>query len=49
MRSPAHRANIVKPGWQDFALGVVGSSPQGDGKGLTLVSTFGMRARGFCG
>ena len=49
MRSPAHRANIVDPRWQDFALGVVGSSPQGDATGLTVVSMFGVRSKHLCG
>jgi uncharacterized protein YkwD len=49
MGSSAHRQNILRRGWQDFGLGVVASSPQGDAGGLTVVALFGSRSSGPCG
>ena len=42
MASPAHRANILNPGWNHFALAVVMRSPFGRG-GITVVGVFGRR------
>ena len=49
MGSDAHRQNILRRGWQDFGLGVVATSPQGDADGLTVVTLFGTRSSGPCG
>lgn len=48
MASPAHRQNILHKGWHDFGLGVVGKSPQGNAKGLTIVALFGLRTHRNC-
>ena len=49
MGSTAHRQNILRRGWQDFGLGVVATSPQGDAGGLTVVALFGTRSSSPCG
>jgi uncharacterized protein YkwD len=48
MNSPAHRANILRGGWQGFGLGVAATSPQGDAHGLTVVALFGTRSKQAC-
>jgi uncharacterized protein YkwD len=49
MNSASHREAILRRGWQGFGLGVVGTSPQGDARGLTVVGLFGTRSTGPCG
>jgi uncharacterized protein YkwD len=49
MSSAAHRHNIQHPGWQDFAVGVVATAPQGNPGGLTLVALFGTHWKHQCG
>jgi uncharacterized protein YkwD len=49
MHSPAHRENVLRPGWQDFGLGVAGMSPTGNPNGVTLVALFGTRSKQLCG
>jgi uncharacterized protein YkwD len=49
MRSPEHREIILKRGWRDFGLGVVGDTPSGDSGGLTLVALYGVRSKRLCG
>jgi uncharacterized protein YkwD len=49
MNSPEHRANVLHRGWRDFGLGVVGTSPDGDPNGLTVVALFGTRSKAVCG
>ena len=48
MKSPPHRANVLRPGWQDFALGLVAQSPEGDRNGLTMVALYGSRTSHLC-
>ena len=43
MRSPLHRRLLLLPRFQELGIGVVRSSPQGDGRGLTAVVDFGLR------
>ena len=46
--SASHRRNVLRPGWRDFGVGVVGTSPQGDPGGLTVVALFGTRSDRAC-
>jgi uncharacterized protein YkwD len=48
MNSPAHRQNILRPGWHDFGLGVAATSPQGTSNGLTVVALFAVRSTQSC-
>jgi uncharacterized protein YkwD len=48
MNSPAHRANILRGGWQGFGLGVVATSPHGNAHGLTVVAVFAKRSEHAC-
>jgi uncharacterized protein YkwD len=49
MRSPEHRAIILRRGWRDLGLGVVHGSPDGNPSGLTIVALLGVRSRADCG
>ena len=49
MRSPEHRAIILRRGWRDFGLGVVHTAPDGNPNGLTIVALFGVRSKAVCG
>jgi uncharacterized protein YkwD len=44
MRSPGHRANILRPGFREIGLGVVSGTPRPDAPiGATYASAFGRR------
>jgi uncharacterized protein YkwD len=46
MRSPGHRANILRPGFREIGLGVVSGTPRPDAPiGATYASAFGRRTR----
>lgn len=48
MRSPAHRQNILAPGFRELGLGVSVGAPQSgitDGRAATYVNEFGQRRR----
>ena len=49
MRSPEHRAIILRRGWRDLGLGVVHGSPDGNPNGLTIVALLGVRSKAVCG
>jgi uncharacterized protein YkwD len=44
MASPGHRRALLLPRFRELGLGVVKSSPSGNGRGLTAVVDFGDRA-----
>jgi uncharacterized protein YkwD len=41
MASPAHRQNILNPGWRHFGLASVPHEPFARGRGITVVAVFG--------
>lgn len=45
MRSPGHRANILRPAFREIGLGVAPGTPEGRGSGATYVHDFAQRAR----
>jgi uncharacterized protein YkwD len=49
MRSPEHRATILRRGWRDLGLGVVHSASDGNPSGLTIVALLGVRSKAVCG
>ena len=46
MRSPLHRRILLSARFRELGIGVVKSSPNGHGRGLTAVVDFGRRKRG---
>jgi uncharacterized protein YkwD len=44
MNSPAHRHVLLRPSFHEVGIGIVRSSPSGDGRGLTIVVDFGARS-----
>jgi len=46
MRSPPHRRILLSARFRELGIGVVKSSPNGHGRGLTAVVDFGRRKRG---
>lgn len=48
MSSPEHREIILTRGWRDFGLGVVGTSPDGNPNGMTVVALFAVRSKALC-
>jgi len=48
MRSPAHREVILRRGWHDFGLAVVGDTPTGDSDGVTLVALYALKSKRLC-
>jgi uncharacterized protein YkwD len=49
MRSPEHRAIILRRGWRDLGLGIVRAAPDGNPSGLTIVALLGSRSKAVCG
>jgi len=45
MASPAHRANILEPGFRDIGIGIAGGTPGDAGAGVTVTTDFGRAIR----